>query len=413
MLDHYFKRPSRIRSLRAGHSGPFLDDFATWLRAAGFSANPARCYLVDAEHFGLWLARWRIEIRDLDDALIDRFAKHLPKCRCTGTRHNGYRKVPFRVRAFLGHLRRIGAVPPVERRLSRKDVLVEEYGDWMRRRRGAQETSIRRAHDVVEALLESVGVNPARYTAANVREFVLGYVRKREPSAINVTRAVRGFLRFLVAQGRCSADLIEAVPRVPSPRLATLPAYLHPQEIERTIAGCATDLVGLRDRAMLLLLARLGLRPSDVVRLGLGDIDWRQGRLRVAGKSRREAWLPLPQDAGDAIIAYLAGGRARADDDHVFIATNAPFGPLHTRSVAARAVLAMKRAGVEPPHGGGAYVFRHSLATRMLREGATLDLIGAVLRHRRVETTAIYAKVDVVALQEIAQPWPTTEGSSC
>lgn len=413
MLDYYFRRPSRIRSLRASPSGPFLDGFATWLRDAGFSLGAGRCYLLAAEHLGVWLARRRIEITEVEDPVIDRFVKHLASCRCSGAKHDGYPRVDFRVRTFVSHLRHIGAVPPCERVLSRRETLLEEYGEWMRRRQGAQETSVQRRRLVLDAFLARLGVNSARYRAANIRKFVFDYVRDREPSAANVPQAVRGYLRFLVAQGRCAAELVDAVPRVPSIRLAPLPAYLPPGDIERTIAGCKADLVGVRDRAMLLLLARLGLRPSDVVRLRLDDIDWRQARLRVVGKGRREAWLPLPQDVGDALIAYLAAGGARADDEHVFVATNAPFGALHARSVSARAVLAMQRAGVQPPPRGGAYVFRHSLATRMLLEGATFDLIGTVLRHRRLETTAIYAKVDFTALRQIAQPWPLPEGMPC
>ena len=412
VLDHYFRRASRIRSLRGGCTGPFLDDFAAWLHGGGFSFACVRGYLFDAEHLGIWLGRRRIEIRDLDNALVDRFARHLPRCRCKGTRHNGYRRVPFRVRVFLAHLRRIGAVPTPKRHLSPIESCVEGYCDWMRRRRGVLESTLRRRRPLLTAFLEKAGVKPCHYTAASVREFVFSHVREHEPSAVNVTRTVRTFLRYLVAEGRCDADLPAAVPRVGSPRLAPLPAYLGPDVIERMIAGCRTDVVGLRDRAMLLLLARLGLRPSDVVRLTLDDIDWRRGRIRVMGKTRREGWLPLPQDAGDAILAYLKRRRAVGDHDHVFLAGNAPFGSLGTSSVRARVVVAMERAGIDRPHGG-AYVLRHSLAMRMLGEDATLDLIGAVLRHRRLETTAIYAKVDLVALGEIAQPWPVPEESSC
>jgi site-specific recombinase XerD len=396
--------------MRAGPSGPFLDAFSDQLRTAGFSRGSARSYLFDAEHFGFWLARQRIEIRDVDDAAVDRFAGHLRGCRCTGARHTGYRRVPFRVRAFLAHLRRTGVIAAPARSTSPAEQLFEAYSDWMRRRRGVRESTLHRQRCVIRPFLDKAGVDPARYTPAGVRGFVLAHVRAREPSAVNVTRSLRSFLRYLVAQGRCGAELVAATPRVPSPRLASLPRCLGSDEVESTIATCGTGILGLRDRAILLALARLGLRPSDVVRLRLDDIDWRRGRIRVVGKARRETWLPLPQDAGDAILAYLARRSIVTHDDHVFLAVCAPCRPLSTTSVTDCAVKAIKRAGVDPPHRGGAYVFRHSLASRMLRQGATLDLIGAVLRHRGIETTAIYAKVDVGALREIAQPWPITEG---
>jgi len=188
--------------------------------------------------------------------------------------------------------------------------------------------------------------------------------------------------------------------------------YLGPDQIEKMICGCNSNVVGLRDRAMLLLLARLGLRPSDVVRITLDDLDWRRGRIRVFCKSRCEVWLPLPQDVGNAILTYLDRRRAVTDHHHVFLGIYAPFGPLDSRTVTARVAMAMQRAGIDLP-GGGAYVLRHSLAMRLLGEDASLDQIGAVLRHRRVETTAIYAKVDLRALGDIAQPWPVVEVRPC
>lgn len=412
MLDDYFKRSSRIRTLRAGPCGAFLDGFSDQLRAGEFSANCVRCYVLDAVHFGVWLRRRRIPIGDVDEALIDRFAAHLPGCRCTGARHTGYRRVPFRVREFLSHLRRIDAVHAPRHRSTPVERLVDAYCEWMSKRRGVLATTLDRRRPLLTEFIAVLGVRPRRYTAARVRAFILAYVREREPSASNVTNSVRSFLRYLIAEGRCDADLPAAVPRVPARRLAPLPIYLAPDAIEKMICGCNSDVVGLRDRAMLLLLARLGLRPSDVVRVTLDDLDWRRGRIRVFGKSRREAWLPLPQDVGNAILAYLSRRRVVTDHHHVFLAINAPFGSLGPRTVTARVEVAMQRAGIELPRGG-AYVLRHSLAMRLLGEDASLDQIGAVLRHRRVETTAIYAKVDLRALGDIAQPWPVVEVQPC
>jgi site-specific recombinase XerD len=282
----------------------------------------------------------------------------------------------------------------------------------MRKRRGVLATTLGRQRPLLTEFIAAAGVRPRRYTAAGVRAFIIAYVREREPSASNVTKSVRSFLRYLVAEGRCGADLPAAVPRVPSPRLAALPMYLGADQIEKMICSCNSNVVGLRDRAMLLLLARLGLRPSDVVRVTLDDLDWRRGRIRVFGKSRREVWLPLPQDAGNAILTYLDRRRAVTDHHHVFLGIYAPFGPLSAKTVTARVEVAMQRAGIDLPRGG-AYVLRHSLAMRLLGEEASLDQIGAVLRHRRVETTAIYAKVDLRALGDIAQPWPVVEVQPC
>jgi site-specific recombinase XerD len=162
---------------------------------------------------------------------------------------------------------------------------------------------------------------------------------------------------------------------------------------------------------MLLLFARLGVRSGDVRELRIGDLDWKRGRVRLTGKGRRETHLPLPQDVGDAILIYLAK-RPAAATDHVFLRSCAPYRALTSTGVGHVVRSAFARSGVSAP-SYGARVLRHSLATRMLREGATLDTIGAVLRHRDINTTAIYSKVDVELLRQIAQPWPGTEVSSC
>jgi site-specific recombinase XerD len=192
-----------------------------------------------------------------------------------------------------------------------------------------------------------------------------------------------------------------------------LPIYLPADAIERIIESCDRSTPsGLRDRAVLLLFARLGLRAGDVANLRLGDIDWKTGRFRVIGKGRREAWLPLPQDAGDAVHAYLQRARPAASDDHVFLKVQAPIAACSASSLSYRVAEAIRRAGVDAP-AHGAHLLRHSLATRMLREGATLDSIGVLLRHQDVETTALYSKVDVELLRQVAQPWPVAEVSPC
>jgi len=176
--------------------------------------------------------------------------------------------------------------------------------------------------------------------------------------------------------------------------------------VERVIAVCNRDTaVGLRDRAAILLMARLGLRAGDILNMDLGDIDWKHASVRVSGKSRSEVKLPLTQEVGDAVVEYLRRGRPPVPDTHLFIGMQAPWGALRVSSVSAIVARAIARAGVETPFHG-AHVLRHSAATEMLRQGATLQQVGAVLRHRYLDTTAHYAKVDVQRLRDIALPWP-------
>jgi site-specific recombinase XerD len=219
------------------------------------------------------------------------------------------------------------------------------------------------------------------------------------------------FLRFLVAEGRCRAGLLGAIPLVPHWRLAALPRYLPPEDVERIVACCdPSSPLGKRDRAVLLLLARLGLRAGDIVQMRLGDIDWKGAWLHVSGKSRRQTRLPLTQEVGQAIAAYLQAGRPAAPTDALFLCARAPLRALGSHCAVSMIVArACYRAGIKRPGRGAAHLLRHSVASSMLRQGASLQEISALLRHRSIETTQIYAKVDVTALQQIAQPWPQVQ----
>jgi integrase len=185
-----------------------------------------------------------------------------------------------------------------------------------------------------------------------------------------------------------------------------LPQYLPAEEIEQIIDACdPSSPVGARDHAIILLMARLGLRGSDIVGLRCPDIHWQDATLIVSGKSRRETRLPLPQDVGDALLHYLESARPPVDIDRVFITAMAPWGPLSRSVIRQTAARAITRAGVRAP-AAGARMFRHSAATMMLRQGASLQTIGDILRHTSIETSAHYAKVDLALLRQVARPWP-------
>jgi site-specific recombinase XerD len=412
MLERCFKKPWCQRKHAAGLFGPYLDGFAECLVGQGYPLATCGCYLRTVSHLGRWCMRRRIAISDLDEDVLVRFVRHLPKCRCRDGEHAGRKRAPFRARQFLRYLREVGAVPSRAPDVQPAEV-VAQLEAWMRNR-GLAHTTIVHTIRVVQALVDTLGEDPARFDTAAVRKFVLDYVRRHAPaSAGEVATSIRRFLRYLVARGKCRADLVQAVPRVPTWRMSRLPQYLPAGDIERIIATADQQPgTALRNRAMLLLLARLGLRGHEVVSLRLGDLDWRQARLSVLGKAGRETRLPLPQDAGDAILRYMKAERPKAPTDYVFLTSQAPIVPLTAsglRDVVGRAI---KRAGVRSP-SHGTHILRHSLASRLLRQGASLDAIGAVLRHRDIDTTALYAKVDVDLLRQVAQPWPAVEVSPC
>ena len=211
--------------------------------------------------------------------------------------------------------------------------------------------------------------------------------------------------RYLATQEKCSPGLDAAVPAIAGWRLASLPRCLSVDEVEKLVAACDPRLaMGLRDRAIILLLARLGLRASDVAALRFTHVDWGEGSIIVKGKSRRESRLPLPQEVGDAMLAYLEH-RPRVADEHVFLRSVAPFRALLASSVSQVVRRALRSTGVIAPTYGS-HILRHTAATEMLRNGVSLYDIGSVLRHRSADMSAYYAKVDMELLKQVVQPWP-------
>jgi site-specific recombinase XerD len=308
-------------------------------------------------------------------------------------------------RLFIDHLRRKGVLAPEA--ASRPEEIwpiLAAFRSWMREQRGVADSTLDTYQSTLIDLLKTLGDNPIAYTATAVRDFVLGRARPHgRGRAQCIAVAVRAFLRYHVAHGRLPAGRDHAVPRFASWRLATTPRFLSDMDLARVLGACdGAD--RLRDRAILLLLARLGLRASEVAHLNFEQIDWAEGRLTVAGKVRREERLPLTQEVGDAIIAYIERARPQAAATRVFLTDVAPVVPLSRVAVKDIVRRALKRAGVDCPHRG-AHVLRHSAATSMLRHGVSLAGVGAVLRHRSPSMTALYAKVDIALLSEIAQPW--------
>jgi len=316
---------------------------------------------------------------------------------------------------YIAFLRTIDVLPPLPKKLSVSErwPLLASFREWSAEQRGLQATTLDLYETCLGDFMQELGSDPLRYTAKSIRAFVLN---RAKPHSVHraqaITVAVRSFLRYLVATNLCPAGLIESVPRYRGYGREQLPRYLEQAEVEKVIgACCGEDENGLRDLAVMLLLSRLGLRASDVANLTFSNIDWQNGRIAVCGKNRTPEWLPLPQDVGEAILKYLRI-RSKFKTDRVFIKVDAPIGPLTRASVTHIARSALRRAGVKAPING-AHVFRHSAATAMLRGGVSLAGVGAVLRHRSPDTTAIYAKVHLDLLRGLAQPWPRAEVVSC
>lgn len=283
--------------------------------------------------------------------------------------------------------------------------ILEDFRNWMHKNRGLAETTLDFYQAIIVDFLRALGGDPTAFTAEAIRAFVLQRAAPHSGArARGVTTAIRAFLRFLVATGKCPTGRDYAIPGFANWKLVSVPKFLVAEDIERVISAC-NGKSWLRDRAVILLLARLGLRASDVANLKFSQIDWTNGRVAVCGKSRREEWLPLTQEVGDAILAYFEKARPPLSEPRLFITDIAPLRPLSRCAVKCIVTRALERAGVKSA-AKGAHVLRHSAATAMLRHGVSLAGVGAVLRHRSVRMTMHYAKVDFDLLSEIAQPWP-------
>jgi integrase/recombinase XerD len=223
---------------------------------------------------------------------------------------------------------------------------------------------------------------------------------------------LRNLFRFLFWSGKTKRDLASSLPRVATPRHTHLPRSLKPEEVEKLIdAVWSADAIGRRNYAMLLVLARLGLRAPEVIAIQLEDIDWRAGTILIRGKGKRHDRMPLPEDVGKAIVDYLRKGR-RGPSRTLFVSNRVPYRPfVDAQILNSILVAAFEQTGLKPPHKYiGSHLLRHSLATDMLRKGASLDEIGDVLRHRSRTSTSIYAKHDVEGLRSIARDWPAQGG---
>lgn len=392
---------------KAGGLGPQVEGYRAWLAQRGYTPGTVRNMLKDLGQVGLWLSTEGLDAAQLDEDRLAAFrlSRHVTGCR----RVPGARgMVPL-----LSYLREVGvapAKPPAPR--TPLDALLGQYRCWMVQERNLAAGTVLRYENTARRFLQEQAsegdvFTPAALTGVDVNAFLLRECgRVSAGSAKGRVAELRSILRFLYLQGITALRLGTAVPPVGGWRLATLPASMTPADVQRLLDGCdRSGDVGIRDFAIIMLAARLGLRSIEVARLELGDIDWRAGELVVRGKGRRQDRLPLPAEVGEALVAYLSGGRDPDGDRHVFWTCRAPRGPIRADLVGDVVERACLRAGL--PHVGP-HRLRHALAGELLAQGAGLVAISQVLRHQDLATTALYAKVDVGALRRVAQPWPGT-----
>ncbi len=392
---------------RVGVTGPlaaFAEGFAGELARLGYRPNAAADQLRLMAHLSRWMDAGHLEAAALTPPLTGAFL--------AARRAEGYVLwlSPRALVPLLGYLRRLGVVPvAAPAPVTPAEALLERYRRYLVTERGLAATTARGYADMARPFLAGRGEagGLGQLTAADVTAFVLATCPgMRKGSAKLMVTALRSLLGFLHLEGLIGEPLGQHVPSVASWRLAGLPRALEPGQVQVLLASCDQHTAaGRRDFAMLTLLARLGLRAGEVAALMLDDIDWRAGEITVRGKGSRCERLPLPADAGEAIAGYLLDGRPGPFEGarQVFLRARAPHRALTAGGVSGAVSTAGQRAGIGPVR---AHRLRHSAATGMLQAGASLTEIGQVLRHRRLLSTAIYAKADTEALRTVARPWP-------
>jgi site-specific recombinase XerD len=400
------------RAWKNSHEGPLgshIDAFAAWLQEQGYAQLTIRSFIRLVADLSRWLTLHGFGLKELRPSCIDAFVR--------ARETNGSLRPGDAVmlKRLLGFLQAIGAIdpphpPPLEE--TAVDRLCANFAAYLHEERGLADATVKNYLPPIQRfLLQRFGTGPLcleELNTGNISAFILEQAQRLSPKRVQlVVTALRSFLRFLFVDGATTTDLSHCVPKAPSWHMRGLPRGLTPEQIEQVLSHCdRTTAVGKRDYAILMLLARLGLRAGEVVALRLEDLHWSIGEIVVRGKGASCDSLPLTLELGEAIVDYLEYGRTQCASRDLFLRSKAPLrGFANSIAISSLVSRALERARLDLP-GKGAHLFRHGLACSMLLQGATLEQIGTILRHRHPDTTALYAKVDLPRLRSLAAPWP-------
>jgi site-specific recombinase XerD len=407
-MNPFYPYPQTHQHIYAGPLGPIIDVYAALLHQRGYKRQSARVQIRLISDFSRWIERQRLTACRVSHPVIDRYLR---------SRYQQYR--PRRddrstLNRVVALLREKGIVrDPIPTTIHTPLQQIEDdFKRYLAQERGLSlAAQVNYLPFILNFLHEHFGRGPIRFTRLYAKD-VIGFVQRHAPHlgpkrAGLMGTALRTFLRYLQLRGEIASDLASCVPSVANWQLSTLPKFLQPHQVQCVLDHCDRQTPqGQRDYAILLVLARLGVRACEVVALTLDDINWNAAELTIQGKGPRRAKLPLPHDVGEALALYLKQGRPSCSSRRVFIRLRAPIqGFANSIAISTLVARALKRAGVESPCTG-AHLFRHTLATQMLHHGASLEEISQLLRHRSFNTTTLYAKVDLTALRPLAQPWP-------
>jgi site-specific recombinase XerD len=408
IAEEYLGRSRLFRRLKSGPDGQLVEVYAARVAQDGLARHGTwRCLNLVGDLLS-WIAGSRSKLTDLDERMVERYLRY------RGGKQSIQPGDRAALKRWLSVLRDAGSIAPAALRpITSQDQIFEEFGDYLRRERGLAPKSIVRHQPFIRRFLHEVCPAGVGDLGRINQEEVIRYIERhaRDWSAGSgkaMCWSLRAFLRYLHHRGLNPLALAGCVPSIRQWKLASLPTYLSTAQVQKVLHGCdRATAMGRRDYAILMMLAKLGLRADEVATLTLDDVDWRSGEMLVRAKGRQRARMPIPPDVGAAVVAYLRDGRPKSSCRRLFLRTLAPnVGFASGCAITMIAKTALERAGIRGYAHQGAHIFRHSLATELLRSGATLSEIGQLLRHESHDTTRIYAKVDVDALRTLSLPWP-------
>jgi len=408
ITEEYLVSSRLFQRLKNGPHGQLVELYAARLVEDGLAGHGTwRCLNVVGDLLG-WMVGRRAKLTNLDECVVERYL------RCRGRKQTIQPGDRAALKRWLRILRDAGTIAPaVSPAVTHQEQMFTQFSDYLRRERGlAERTIVRHLPSIRRFLCEvcAAGVGDlGKISQEVVTRYIERHAQDRSPrSGKAMCWSLRAFLRYLHHTGQNPRALAGCVPSIRQWKLVTLPTYLSAAQVQKVLDGCdRATAMGRRDYAILMMLAKLGLRADEVATITLDDINWRAGEMLVRAKGRQRARMPIARDVGAAAIAYLRDGRPKSSCRRLFLRSFAPhIGFASGSAITMIAKTALERAGIRGYAHQGAHIFRHSLATELLRSGATLSEIGHLLRHKSQDTTRIYAKVDIEALRALSLPWP-------
>src|SRR6516165_207042 len=406
IAEQYLSRSRAFRRLKNASHRQLIERYAVRLAEEGIAKEGGlRCLRLVGDLMK-WIASSGFRVADIDEHMVERYLRN------RATKHSVHSIDRPALKRFLSVLREAGMIGPAEPpRITRQDRIIAEFIGHLCER-GLAPRSIVRHLPIIRRFLCEVcpanAVDLGKIDHADIVRYVERHARDGSPElAKAMCWSLRAFLRYLHHKGLNSVPLSGCVPSIRQWKFASLPTYLSAEQVQKVLDVDRTSAIGRRDYAILMMLAKLGLRANEVATLKLDDIDWRSGEMCVHAKGRQRVRMPMPPDVGAAVVAYLRDGRPKSSSRRLFLRTLAPrVGFASSYAITMIAKTALDRAGIRGFAHQGAHLFRHSLATELLKSGATLSEIGQLLRHKSHDTTRIYAKVDIDALRTLSLPWP-------